>query len=107
LEDYFLNYEYYLAISDYTSDALVGVAELTTRPKDGYEYSLSLCRFLELPNGTAIHLPIDEDDHDLFEETLEDLGDLRIAEKREDYSFFKGSLDSLEYVEVLEDIFDI
>ena len=103
LEDDLSFYEYYVRISDYTSDVELEDEDSSSRPDDGYGYYLSLCHLAESPEGEEIHTPIGEQEHEIFKDSLEGLGDLRIAEEREDGSFFRGYFDDLYHIDVLLD----
>ena len=107
LTDNLMFYEYYLRISDFTSDVELEDEDFRSRPDEGYSYYLSLCRSSESPDGDVIHTPIGEHDHEIFKDLLEGMGDLRVAEEREEYSFFRGYFDDLYNLDVLLDICNI
>lgn len=101
LEDDLAFYEFYIRISDFTSDVELEDEDSRSRPDEGYSYYLSLCRSSESPDGDVIHTPIGEQDHEIFKDLLEGMGDLRVAEEREEYSFFRGYFDDLYDLDVL------
>jgi hypothetical protein len=74
---------------------------------EGVGYHLKLCNAIESSNGSESYHPLHKESSGIIKRMLESMGEVQIAEQREEYTYFEGIFDDLMSMEILDVVFDL
>ena len=74
---------------------------------EGVGYHLKLCNAIESSIGSESYHPLHKESSGIVKRMLESMGEVQIAEQREEYTYFEGIFDDLMSMEILDVVFDL
>ena len=107
VDDDEIEYLYEWTISDWPIETETDENKQNRPVWEGVGYHLKLCNSDESPNGAELYLPLREESYGVVKRLLETMGEVEIAEQREDFTYFEGKFDSMRDIEMLDLLFDL